>query len=89
MFVQRTIGTNFKVMFSKGGRTVVQIWHRFQGKILWGLLGVVSEFLLLENVFLLLICTFLKLNKISLIGFPHIGVFPSWFPKFLSVYMDL
>jgi hypothetical protein len=26
--------------------------------------------------------TFLKLNKISLVGFPHNGVFPSWLPNF-------
>jgi hypothetical protein len=35
-------------------------------------------FSLAENVVLLLICTFLKLNNkisLSLVGFPHIGVF--------------
>jgi hypothetical protein len=87
--VQFTVGTKFEVLFSKGGHTIVWIWNRFQGRILWGLLGAISEFLLLENVFILLICTFLKLNKISLIMFPHIGVFPGWLPKFLGVYMDL
>jgi hypothetical protein len=37
-------------------------------------------FSLAGNVVLLLICTFLKLNNrslsLSLVGFPHIGVFP-------------
>jgi hypothetical protein len=37
---------------------------------------VVSGFSLVGNVFLLLIIYLLKLNNISLIGFPHIGVFP-------------
>jgi hypothetical protein len=45
---------------------------------IWGtVLGVVSGFSLAGNCILLLICTFLKLIKsLSLIGFPHIGVFP-------------
>jgi hypothetical protein len=27
--IQLTVGTNFKVLFSEGGRTEVQIWHGF------------------------------------------------------------
>jgi hypothetical protein len=62
---------------------------RFSSYIYVILLGIVSEFLLLEIVFMLLICTFLTMNKISLIGFPQVGVFLGWVPKILGVYMDL
>jgi hypothetical protein len=57
---------------------VLQTVARFSKQIVVGQFCVVSGFLLARNVLLLLICTFLKLNNksFSLIGFPHIGVFP-------------
>jgi hypothetical protein len=60
--------------------------RRDSGKILaWktrqisvGQIWCCEVFSLARNVVLLLICTFLKLNNksLSLVGFPHIGVFP-------------
>jgi hypothetical protein len=44
-----------------------------------GLFWCCEVFSLAGNVYLLLFCTFLKLNNnisLSLVGFPHIGVFP-------------
>jgi hypothetical protein len=46
-----------------------------------GLFWCCEVFSLAGNVYLLLFCTFLKLNNnisLSLVGFPHIGVFPSF-----------
>jgi hypothetical protein len=46
-------------------------------------------FSLAGNVVLLLICTFLKLNNksLSLVGFPHIGVFPGICLNFCELWV--
>jgi hypothetical protein len=74
------VGTNSRVLFLANPDSVqlYGLWHGFQSRTVVGQFCVVSGFLLAGNVLLLLICTFLKLNNksLSLIGFPHIGVFP-------------
>jgi len=63
------------------GRTA--LWACFpRQQIVVAVLCGCKWFLLLENCISAPDIDFLKLNKISLIGFTHNGVFPGWLPNF-------
>jgi hypothetical protein len=75
--VQWTVGTKNEVRKRQGSGTVLAQKMR---QIYVGQIWCCEVFSLVGNVVLLLICTLLKLNNkslsLSLVGFPHIRVFP-------------
>jgi hypothetical protein len=71
------VGTENEVLKRSNSGTVLA-WKTKQ--IFVGQIWCCEVFSLAGNVDLLLFCTFLKHNNkisLSLVGFPHIGVFPS------------
>jgi hypothetical protein len=83
--VQLTVGTENEVQSRSYNST--DLAH-FSRQNLVGLFWCCEVFSLAGNVYLLLFCTFLKLNNnisLSLVGFPHIGVFPGICLNFCSV----